>query len=194
MKYLLVILMFGIMGYTNTKVKIDEEENKRVDIIAIAENTNFIKKDKDTNKYKILKDRLIKENLRPTTDKSFPRSNRISDDIEFTLEEGYKNIDNLDKFNIDEQIYIVGNYYLSSDNKNVDKYINILETNINEKQKELQKKDNLLIDENVKENEKWLDVSKALIKISLIGIPIDGIFVALEHYVDREERKNHENR
>lgn len=107
----------------------------RKSIVEMLDNTSFIEKDKDTGEYKIIKEKLTEDTLSLENNESLPRSYRLSVSLAKDPSIGFSNLDMLDQYNLDEQIHIVGNYYLYSDIEKIgDYYIDVLEENINNKQ------------------------------------------------------------
>lgn len=138
------ISMFFIMACMCVMYLNNEEEKKETskqDIVEVIDNTSFIDKDKD-GKYKIIKEKITKENLSSKDNKSLPRDNRVLAKLSLNVNKGFNDLDTLDQYDLDNQIYIVGYYYLYANDKDeASKYINIVEKNMNEKLDEFMKKD-----------------------------------------------------
>lgn len=133
------LVMIGVfIIHHNHKIK--EETSKR-EIVEVIENTSFIEKNKD-GKYKIIKEKISEDSLSLKNEESLPRKSRVLSELVSDVRKGFDNLDALGQYNLDNQIYITGYYYLYVNDKNeADKYIDIVEKNINEKQNDHQKKD-----------------------------------------------------
>lgn len=185
MKYLqavlltLILFLIGGLGVSITKNNNKEEKEYNENIITLIENTNFIEKETSTDKYKIIKENLNTETLKPTNEKRLPRTKRINKKFRSDVKKGFEELDLLGDKTLDEQVYIVCNYYIASNDKEkANQYIKILEENINTKQDELQQKEDQKTQEAITENEKdampWY-FAMAFGIASFIVITISGI-------------------
>ena len=169
--YILTLFLLGggILGYQNYKNK--QIENSKEDLINVIENTDFI--EKNNEKYKINKDKLTSENLTLVKSGRLPRENRISDLYKINKKIAFNDIDLLDQKTLDEQVYVIGNFYLNSSNKeNADKYITTLEKNLNENLDNFTQKDNKFLNQTKESN-------NVFTKLGYLTIVFGGIFLAM---------------
>lgn len=107
-----------------------QEYKSKQDLINTLESSEFIEVNKKTKELKVLRDKISNKSLTG----NFPRRRKIRRSIFLSPENYFKDLDTLGQFNLDEQFYIVGKYYLySNDKTNANEYIDFLEDNINEK-------------------------------------------------------------
>lgn len=132
--FMLVACFVLIIAFESKIVKNREKNKEDHDFIKAVDACDFIKKDKDTGQYVIIKEKITFDSL--SFDKkdevSVPRSSKIRDSIVKNPNSYFKNLDLLGQYNVDEQVYLVGLYYLYfNDKSEALDYINILERNIN---------------------------------------------------------------
>ena len=108
-----------------------QEYKSKQNLLNTLESSEFIEVDKNTKELKISRDKISNEILTG----NFPRKRKIRRSILLSPEKYFKDLDILGQFNLDEQFYIVGKYYLySNDKTDANRYIDFLEYKINEKE------------------------------------------------------------
>ena len=108
-----------------------QEYKSKQNLLNTLESSEFIEVDKNTKELKISRDKTSNEILTG----NFPRKRKIRRSILLSPEKYFKDLDILGQFNLDEQFYIVGKYYLySNDKTDANRYIDFLEYKINEKE------------------------------------------------------------
>lgn len=123
----LVALLVLFIGFESNAY---QEYKNEQELLNTLESSEFIEVDKNTKEVKVLRDKISNESLT----KNFPRKRKIRKSIFYSPENYFKDLDTLGQFNLDEKFYIVGKYYLySNDKTDADKYIDFLEDNVNEK-------------------------------------------------------------